>query len=311
MSRASIPLVLALSAACSSGPAFSVDGAGDSGSGPADAAAAGDASKPVPDAGASPPAFVTNLPGATVKDVGTPPTPGFVLLSLNFLQEPSGGQTYQQWLGEVQNVGTTTGCIVQIDLTLEDATGAAVVTARTAYADADPYVTPSSTLTEACIAPGKIGGFWTNGFANTAAATADVRTIAVKFGPFTEPSAVPDPNAPVVSAHVQTMAGGYGLAGTITASSGTINNVAVQGYPRDATGLVLGEVSGDDLGTLAPGASYDFTTAPVLEPFTQFRQYASYIEGAGTGGYPHGRAAEQRAASAETAALAARARARR
>jgi hypothetical protein len=214
-----------------------------------------------------------------VVDVGTPPTPDLVLLSLNFLQEPSAGMFYQQWLGEVENVGTQTVCTVGVGLTFKDGTGAIVVQPRTSYVDSAPYIAQGSTLTFSCLGPGAIGDFYVNGFANTMADTTTVTHIEVSFTPNPLSGTAPDPNAPVVTAQPVPYLGAYALQGTITAGSGAINNIGLTGYPRDATGLVLGQVQATDLGSLSPGAMFPFTTDTVAQSFTEYRIFTSYIEG--------------------------------
>jgi hypothetical protein len=222
---------------------------------------------------------VSNIPGATAVDIGMPPTPDLVLLSVNFLQQPSGGMVYQQWLGEVQNMGTSIVCTVSVDLTYADHTGAVVIQPRTSYVDGPPYVLQGSTVTSACLGAGDIGDFYVNGFGNSMVDTSTVTKIEVRFGPSSLPGIAPDPNAPVLMAQPVPYLGAYALQGTITAGSGTINNIGMDAYPRDATGLVLGQVITTDLGSLSPGAMYSFTSTTVPQPFTEFRAFVSYIEG--------------------------------
>jgi hypothetical protein len=226
-----------------------------------------------------PPEFVSDLPGATVVDVGTPPTPNLVLISLNFLQQPSGGMFYQLWLGEVENVGTSVVCTVSVDLTLKDSGGNVVVQPRTSYVDAAPYTLQGSTLTSACLGAGSIGSFYVNGFANTMADTSTVKTIEVKFGPGSLTAIAPDPNAPLVTAMPVPYIGAYALQGTLTGENGTINNISLHVYPRDATGLVLGQITATDLNDLTPGSTFSFTTDTVPQSFSEYRAYANYIEG--------------------------------
>jgi hypothetical protein len=288
IARAAFACLPLLAAACSSGsdgpPADQPDAAAP----PAqshDAAPSRDApvSPPLVDASIAPPPFVSNVPGATAVDVSNPKVPGLVLLSVNFLQQPSGGQEYEEWLGEVMNTGSTPVCNVSIDLTYEDASGNAVVTPLTSYAFADPYTAAGSTLSIPCIPPGGVGSFWTNGFAAAEQSTANVTTIAVKFGTFADPAAKPDPAAPTVTSQVMSKAIGYVISGTMAESAATVNNVGVRFFPRDPLGLVLAEFPVTDLGTLSPGAPYPFSTSGISTPFTQYRGYASYIEGAGMG----------------------------
>lgn len=244
-----------------------------------------DASPPLVDAAdasspPTPPSFVSNTPGAVVVDVGTPPTPNLVLLSSNFVQSQSGTQVFQEWFGEVQNVGTTTVCQVSVDLSYAGASGVVVAPNRT-YADADPYVMTGSALIMPCIAPGKIGSFYQNGFAPTMASTSAITSIDVSFHPATYPGTSPAVDAPLVSAKTAPIVGGYGITGTLTGEVDTVHNIGIRAYPRDPTGLVLKQLTGTDLGTLAPGATYSFSTASISTAFTQYRLYVDYLAGAG------------------------------
>src|SRR5262249_18517335 len=127
------------------------------------------------------PSFASNTPGADVHDVGTPPTPDLVLISSNLVQKPSGGQIFQQWFGEVQNNGSQIVCQVRAKVSFKDASGTELATFEP-YADADPYDGPG-TLTIPCIAPGKIGTFYMNGFVPANAPIENTKTIEVAFNP--------------------------------------------------------------------------------------------------------------------------------
>lgn len=231
-----------------------------------------------PDAPAPPGSFVSNTPGATLVDAGTPAMPTLALLSSNLLQEPSGSQVFQQWFGEVKNNSSTLLCFLSIDVSFQRA-GGSQLASFTSFASAAPYVLGTSTLTMPCIPPGEIGSFYDNGFAAVEIALADVTTIAVKFHPNEFPGAVPAPNAPLVSSHVTQVFSGFGVTGTLTGNSGPIYNIELDMYPRDASGLVLGQLSAVDLDTLQPGATFPFTTVSVSSDFTQYRQFADFIEG--------------------------------
>jgi hypothetical protein len=228
----------------------------------------------------TPPAFVSNMPGAKVSDVGSPATPNLVLLSSNLLQKPSGGQTYQQWFGELQNVGTTTVCEVKVDVSFKGGDGAEIAKFST-YASGDPYEGAGDRLTIPCIAPGKVGSFYANGFADSPAAITAVTTIAIKLQPHEYPDLSPAAHAPVVTSHTVNVFGTlHGIEGTFTGGTATISNVRTDFYPRDATGLVLAQFSAIDLDTLSPGGTFPFTTSGVETPFTQYRSFIDFIEGA-------------------------------
>jgi hypothetical protein len=235
-----------------------------------------------PDAG-SPPSFVSNVPGATVVSVGNPPMPDLVLLSLNFLQTPSGSQYFQEWFGELENVGSSAICFPQIAVAYEGPSGATLLTMNNSYADAASYTSTGATLPVPCIPPGEIGSFYQNNIADAAGSTSGVTTLAVTFASLTDADAVPDPNAPILTSTVESTSLGYEVSGTIAESTGTISNIGYRAYPRDATGLVMGHLQATDLGVITPSTPFSFTSEGLDTPFTQYREYTDYIEGAGTG----------------------------
>ena len=231
-----------------------------------------------PDAPAHPGSFVSNTPGAAVVDVGTPATPGLVLISSNLLQEPSGSQFFQQWFGEIQNNGSELICLLRIDVQFQR-TGGGQLASFTTFASAAPYMLGSSALSMPCIPPGQIGSFYDNAFAGAEISLADVTTIAIKLSPNVYPGAIPAPHAPIVSSHVTPVFSGFGVTGTLTGNSGPIYNILLEIYPRDTRGLVLGQLFAVDLDTLQPGATFPFTTLSVPSDFTQYRQFADFIDG--------------------------------
>lgn len=291
-----LPLLLATACSSSSGSSPAVGGGGDSGeqedSGPTTALDSGtqtetsspyDAGAPGNDASGAVPVFVSNTPGATVQDDGNPPTPELVLISLNFLQQASGGMFYQQWLGEVMNVGATPACQIELQLNYQGAGGTILVTPPQTFVDGPPWVLPGGdNLSMGCLATGQIGSFYTNAFANAETSLAGVTTITVAFQPHTYPTAIADPDAPIITSSPEPYIGAYALTGTMVGGAAAINNIELHGYPRDATGLVLAQLSATDLGELDPGVSFAFTTDTVATAFTQFRQFPSYIEGTST-----------------------------
>ncbi len=213
-----------------------------------------------------------------MRDVGAPSTPEIVLLSSNLVQKPSGAEFFQQWYGEVKNAGAQTLCQVFVDVSFKDAAGAELATFST-YVSADPYAA-SLTLSVPCIAPGKVGSFYSNGFVPTAALIAGTKTIAVAFKPHVYDDAIPAPHAPTVTSQpVPVFTTMYGIGGTINGGAAPIYNIAVDLFPRDASGLVLGRLSAVDLDTLLPGATYPFTTSGIETPFAAYRSYAEFIDG--------------------------------
>jgi hypothetical protein len=271
-------------AACSGGSDGSGNGAPPQTQNPNDAGpGGGDAGAPDADASTKPtiPPFQSSTPGAKARDDSMPAQPDLALLSSVFLQEPSGSQYYQQWFGEVMNHGHDILCYVQIDVSLLDAQGS-VLTKLNAFASAAPYAsTPPSTLTMPCLAPGATGTFYSNGFANGAIDTSSVATIAYKLGANVSNDAIPHPHAPQINAQIVFDTGlqWYELKGSLAGKGGTISNISLKAYPLDALGMPIAQLEDTDLGSLAPGATWSFTTVGAKTSFTKYHAYVDFIDG--------------------------------
>lgn len=242
-----------------------------------------------PDAGTAPDAggtdgggtgsgFVSNTPGATVVDIGQPPRPGAVLISSNVLQEPSRGQVFQQWIGEVKNIGSTLLCFVHIDVALQDTAGATVAT-FSAFAYGAPYMVSGLTVSVPCIAPGQIGSLYDNGFVASSADLTRVTRIAVRFSDTSGGGVVPAPHAPQISSHVEMSPGESEVAGTLTGVGGPVYAIAITAFPRDPSGLSIAYLFGAALDTLQPGAVVPFHTIGAAVGFTDYRQFVDFIDG--------------------------------
>lgn len=234
---------------------------------------------PLPPPG--PPAkFVSNIPGAAVTETGA--TPGLALLSLNVTEEPGGASVFQRWLGEVQNVGSATACLVSLEISLRTASDAEVLSLDRAYVDGTPFVRAGSSLVVSCLRPGEIGGFASLRFVDSATPRTNVTSIAVQFERLRASRTTRDPNAPRVEAQAVSVPGGYGVHGTLVGQNGVIHSIFVTAYPRDARGLVLGWLFDGSTDTLRPGDTHTFMAGQVEEPFTDFRVFTRYDEGDGT-----------------------------
>jgi len=263
---------------CGGDASSMLPGGGGGGGPPLDAARVPDAVVSPP--GDGPPAsggIASNTPGATVIDAGTPATPTLALLSSNLLQDPSASQVFQQWLGEVQNNGSALICLLSVDVSFQRGDGSELAS-FTSFASADPYML-DSLVTMPCLQPGQIGSFYSNGFAATAIALSDVARIAVRFSPNEFAGSVPAPHAPAVTSQVAPVFDGFGVTGSLRGQLGPIYNIGLDIYPRDAGGLVLGQLFAVDLDTLQPGATFPFTTLSVAADFAQYRQFADFIDG--------------------------------
>jgi hypothetical protein len=246
---------------------------------PADASGGRDAAMPDAPPGPGPGSgFVSNTPGATVVDVGVPAMPNLVLLSSNLLQEPTGGRFFQEWIGEVKNVGSSVVCGVEVTASMRNAAGQQLAVFDS-FADAAPYQISDLPLTIGCLAPGDTGTVYDNGFVPTAVEVGDVRRIEIAISALGGGGAFPAPHTPIVSSHVAPVFTGFGVTGTLTGNGGPIYNIGLDIFPRDATGLVFGWLIAVDLETLPPGGTFAFTTTSVPTSFSAYRVFPDFIDG--------------------------------
>jgi hypothetical protein len=232
----------------------------------------------VPAAPPPPPGFVSNTPGATVVDVGTPARPDLVLISSNLLQSPSGGQIFQQWIGEVKNNGAAVACGLLLDVTFRSASGSQLGL-FTPFTAAPPYQLSGLSVTINCLAPGEIGTFYDNGFVATPVDLGAVTRIETEITALGAGSAIPAPHTPIVASHVAQVFGRFAVEGTLTGNAGAIYNIAIDVFPRDASGLVLGWLIDTDLEQLDPGGVFPFSTTGVATSFSLYRVFLDFIDG--------------------------------
>lgn len=233
----------------------------------------------VPDAPPGPGSgLISNTPGATLVDVGVPATPNLVLISSNLLQQPSGGRIFQEWMGEVKNVGSSVVCGLEVHASMRNAAGQQLAVFEP-FADAAPYMISGLSLTIGCLAPGDIGTVYDNGFVPTAVELGDVKRLEIAISALGGGGAFPAPHPPIVSSHVVPVFTGFGVAGTLTGNGGPIYNIGLDIFPRDASGLVLGWLIAVDLETLPPGGTFEFTTTSVPASFSAYRVFPDFIDG--------------------------------
>lgn len=259
-------------AACGPDPG----GGGGGGSGAqVDAGVVADARPP--DAGMAS-QFVSNTPSAIVVDIGAPPTPEVKLISSNLLQKPSGTQVFQQWFGEIQNTGSTTICLVSIDVSFRDQSRAQVAVFHT-FADGEPYKSSTSSLVFPCISPGQVGSLYDNAFIASAAPLESVTTIEVDVDSLMSNGAMLASSKPSLASQIQTSGTQNAISGTLTGRSEPIYAIRVSAYPRQPSGLVLGYLSDIALDTLQPDAVFPFTTDSIESSFTDYRIFVDFING--------------------------------
>jgi hypothetical protein len=224
--------------------------------------------------------FESSPPGATVVDVHSPPTPTVKLRSSNFLQQPSGTRMFQEWFGEMENLGSVTQCFVLADVTLRDAGGATLATFR-GIASGSPHNTGSS-VSGACIRPSERVPMYANNFAPAPVSLPSITTVAIAFDLFELPTAVPHPHAPMVTAQIVKLpTTGYDIEGTMTGVGGAIHNISIDAFPRTSCGLVLDRLFDTQLGTLGAGATLPIATTRLDTEFTDYRLYTEFIDGPG------------------------------
>jgi hypothetical protein len=224
--------------------------------------------------------FVSIFPSAEVVAVpvpGTPPSFSLQLRSLNMVRGPA-AQGPQEWLGEVENVGTTPACEVFVGVVIEDAGGQGAAVVDGASVESPPYHSAESVdRSLPCLGPGDFGDFDAVGVSPWTADIRDVATISLRFGTRYGGSVyvlVPDPYAPLVVSSAVAAGGGDAVAGTLTErQNATYVDVAV--YARDPSGLVLGRLSARDPELLRRGQTASFTTGALPRAFSDYRLFSS------------------------------------
>jgi hypothetical protein len=223
--------------------------------------------------------FVSNTPGATVVDIGQPATPNAVLISSNLLQSPSGSQVFQEWLGEFKNTGSTLLCQVQLQVTLQDASGATLAT-FSPFAYGAPYMAGGLTVSIPCVEPGQIASFYDNGFVPSAVDLPRVSRITVDFSSTGGSGVIPAPHAPQLGSHVDMSLGEYDVAGSMTGVGGPVYAISLTAFPRTPSGLAIAYLFHAQVSTLQPGVVQLFNTIGTTATFADYRLFVDFIDGA-------------------------------
>ena len=209
-----------------------------------------------------------------VVDKSDAPSTGLVVVALN----PQINATIQsvEIFGVVRNDSDKLHCFPKVGLSL--LSGGTVVFTGTAQVDApSAYVLQAKdTQPMPCMAPKTVAPFHAIGDASGSAVdTADVTFSTADF-----PGAFAASSYPTLSGTVMgTMPNGeYGFSGEAQIST-AIHNVALVGYPRDASGLPLGRLQAFNLSTLPPGPWKFTTSSGVKSPFHDVLVAISYLSG--------------------------------
>jgi hypothetical protein len=228
--------------------------------------------------------FVSNTPGATVIDVGTPPTPQLVLMSSNLVQQPmSPAGVHQEWFAEVKNVGSSLACQVMVDVTFKSAAGTEARLTGLGFASAAPYafrISPNDN-TIPCIPPGNTGGFYIDRPDVLAEARLDMVTaIEVDFT-FTTP--IPDQlvlssRRPSIVSRLNGLGSQFGVAGELAGQTDVIHDILLTSFPRTASGLVLGRLVAA-VDSLRRDEVVPFISTLIPISFTDYRVFVEFAYG--------------------------------
>ncbi len=203
--------------------------------------------------------------------------------SLNILQDTA-GLVYVEWFAEVKNLGTKPVCLAHVKVVFESATGAIVETLD-GYAASDPHKAGSS-LSTACIPPGKSGVVWTNDLPSTALALNSIKIAKVTIDANSIfDGAIAHPLAPTISGaavteHSKLGAGSWSVSGQATAT-GTIYNVKEDVYLIDAAGFAIDNLAAFHSDTFFQGEMWTFETIAGYRGTKppNFRLFTTFIEG--------------------------------
>jgi hypothetical protein len=241
--------------------------------------------------GAAPPeGVVSNMPKAKFTDTAPSNSAGLRLIGLNLMIEPSAGQYYVSFIGRVYNGGESTVCFPTLKLGFH--TGTSTPWERETYADAAPYSSGTSKLSQPCMAPGTYGGLFSNDFLNASFSPSDVDAVDLTFGGFSDSSAVPSLDAPVLTSSATVpglTAGALSVKGTLVAKNTTVYNLGLSIYPASLPGLPLKQLQDFHLETLTKGSSWEFdTVSGAPGPFGSVDIFVDFITGTSSGILPDG-----------------------
>ena len=226
------------------------------------------------------PSFVSNTPSAQVNETTTGDASDLVLVNSNLLDEPSGGQYFQRWLGEVFNKGTEPVCQARIDI--EFLAGGSSVASFFTFADSVAYESSTPGLVMQCIEPGASGFFYSNAFSSSALQPSSITTVNVEISGSIHDNVSPSSCAPQLESAnvVEPYGAGMGywaVQGTIRGAGATINGISVDVYPKDAQGLVIDKLSDINSGSLAVGSTWDFDTTAAEAAFVDYSICFDYM----------------------------------
>lgn len=235
----------------------------------------GGSTNPAPKPEPKPTGPVLNTPDAKVTtEIFDAQSTGLYLVSSNLLSRPSAGQWFEQWYAVIGNNGPNTLCFVQAEV--DFLSGGTTLSHHYGFADAAPYQTDSASST-ACIAPGKFGVVYDNGFAESNVDLSSVDEIKLVLAGSNIDGAIPHPLAPTYTSEATA---DWTVAGTATAVD-DVYNVALDVYAVDADGLVYDRQTAYHLDAFYQGTTWNFETNAYDQEVGDYMDFISFIPGVG------------------------------
>lgn len=165
--------------------------------------------------------------------------------------------TYVRWLGEVENIGDSTLCLLGMDAEFN---GTNIVTSI----DAQPHYMDSAIpqLSTDCLAPGQRGGFLGTGYVPPYLADS-LSSITYKITHYTTGYPFTHPGAPyVTTSGIGEKDGLYFFTGTYNTTKSPIEFLNLKLYGRDECGLVSNVYEYFHSGAVPTSSEFDFETYP-------------------------------------------------
>lgn len=203
----------------------------------------------------------TNLPSAAHTEVKrTAVAEGLQLVNINLVPESESTLNYIELFGEIRNSGATLVCFPQLTFEFVNAAGT-VLWSDTAYADASPYVSSSSTVSMACLKPGESGAIWANDLpaaaisvASVAEFTATLNGLDTTATPFLHTLTVS-----IVEDAIYVDNNHWAMSGSFKPSQ-AVRNIGITGYTKSSAGLLTGRLTATNLGSIAANTAWPFAT---------------------------------------------------
>jgi hypothetical protein len=194
-----------------------------------------------------------------------------VIDSVNVVAEQFAVYVYLQ----VHNGGASVICYPQITTLVENALGDQIVSLY-GFFDAPAYQIPDSAIPAPCLGAGETGANMGielfDGFQ-----ISDIARVHFGFDAAHFPGAIPHPARPQVATAVPSAGVAVGVTGQLVGQGAGVDNIQIDVYPRNASGLIVGHLQDFPAGALAPNDVVTFTTDGTTTAFTDFLLYVDFL----------------------------------